>query len=183
MGNEVIGRRTVPVPLVRSREDDVAGTNSVDRVTAGLDESLSVGDVQRLTERVRMPGGARPGLNRTPLTGRRDGSSPLAIASIQTTPVNQSEGPLADGGLGRISTRGSSARRVSATQRTCGGRRLFTQLAIVSAASSARRRVNSSAGTPPASRWPWPAQRLIRSGSPTAWPCARSGEVRWWTSG
>ncbi len=60
MGHEVIRRRAVPVPLVRSGEDDVAGTNGVDPVTAGLDESLSLGDVQRLTECVRVPGGACP---------------------------------------------------------------------------------------------------------------------------
>src|SRR5437588_6496789 len=44
-----------------------------------------------------------PGLKRTRLTRTREGSSPLATASTQTSPVNVSTGPLAVGGLGLIS--------------------------------------------------------------------------------
>src|SRR5713226_8892807 len=45
------------------------------------------------------------GVKRTALTRIREGSSPLAMASIQTSPVNHSAGPLADGCFGRISIR------------------------------------------------------------------------------
>jgi hypothetical protein len=52
-----------------------------------------------------------------------------------------------------------------------------------SRASAARRRVNSAASSSPARLCAWPAQRLMTSASPFLRACARSGEVRWWTSG
>jgi hypothetical protein len=48
------------------------------------------------------------GVNRTALTRTREGSSPRAMASIQTSPVNHSAGPLAVGCLGWMGTGSSS---------------------------------------------------------------------------
>jgi AcrR family transcriptional regulator len=54
---------------------------------------------------------------------------------------------------------------------------------ITSRASWARRRVMSCADAAVTKLWAWPAQRLMSSESPTVLPCARSGAVRWLTSG
>src|SRR5207245_9069472 len=43
-----------------------------------------------------------PGEKRTVLTRIRDGPSPFAITSNQTSPVNRSAGPVADGCFGSI---------------------------------------------------------------------------------
>ncbi len=59
--HEVVRRRAVPVLLPGWRVDHVAGADDHDLAAAGLDQADSVGDVQGLSQGVRVPGGARAG--------------------------------------------------------------------------------------------------------------------------
>src|SRR6266704_4460818 len=61
VGHEVVRGGAVPVPLVPGDIDDVAGTDPDDGSAAGLDQSFAFGDVERLGDRVRVPGGAGAG--------------------------------------------------------------------------------------------------------------------------
>jgi hypothetical protein len=63
------------------------------------------------------------GVNRTAMTRTREGSSPLAMGSMKTSPVNHSAGPLAVGCLGWMGTGVSSL--MAAAQ---GTRRLRAQV-------------------------------------------------------
>ncbi len=49
------------MPLVAGDGDGVAGTDLDDGVAAGLGPSFAFGDVERLGDRVRVPGGRRAG--------------------------------------------------------------------------------------------------------------------------
>src|SRR2546429_1505471 len=51
----------VPVVLAWLEEDAIARPNQLDRPAFPLAHANALGDPDRLTERVRMPGGARPG--------------------------------------------------------------------------------------------------------------------------
>ena len=98
------GCGTVPVPLACRRVGDVARADLSDAAAAGLHETPAFGDVEGLPEGVGVPRGAGGGEKRTALTRTREGSSPLAMPSIQTSPVNHSAGPFAVGWLARNST-------------------------------------------------------------------------------
>src|SRR6266566_4516142 len=91
---------TVPVPLVGGRADDFARADADDCLATGLDESFALGDVEGLSEAVGVPGGARAGREVHCADGQARRRLPWAIESIQTSPVNHSPGPLADGFLG-----------------------------------------------------------------------------------
>jgi hypothetical protein len=58
--HEVIGSGAVPVFFAVGCEDDVAGVELSDLLSAGLNEAAAFGDVQGLPAVVGMPGGARP---------------------------------------------------------------------------------------------------------------------------
>src|SRR5207245_3736971 len=60
-GHEVVDCRAVPMPLARGRGDDVARANLDDLPAAGLHQADSFADVERLAQRVGMPGGAGAG--------------------------------------------------------------------------------------------------------------------------
>src|SRR2546426_564266 len=53
--HEVVGGGAVPVFFARGDADDVTGTDTNERPTARLYESVAFGDEQRLPERVVMP--------------------------------------------------------------------------------------------------------------------------------
>ena len=55
-------RRAVPVLLAGREPDDVAGPDLLDRAALALRPAAAGGDDQRLAERMRVPGGARAGL-------------------------------------------------------------------------------------------------------------------------
>ena len=61
VGHEAVRGRAVPVLLAGFDVDDVAGADLLDAAVPGRDEADAVGDVQGLTLRVVMPGGARAG--------------------------------------------------------------------------------------------------------------------------
>ena len=58
---ECSGRGSVSIPLVADDGDGVAGTDLDDGVAAGLAPSLPSVDVERLGDRMRVPGGPRAG--------------------------------------------------------------------------------------------------------------------------
>jgi hypothetical protein len=72
------GDGSVPVLFAGRGVDDVAGTDLVDVLTAGLGMSDAFGDV----EGVGVPGGAGAGGKCTALTRIRKGSSPRAMGSM-----------------------------------------------------------------------------------------------------
>jgi hypothetical protein len=57
-------RRTVPVLVVRRTPDDIAGADFLDRPAFALRPADARRDDQRLSERMRVPCGARAGLER-----------------------------------------------------------------------------------------------------------------------
>src|SRR5712691_4591347 len=59
VSHEVVGRGAVPVPLAPGDLDDVAGADGGDGLAAGLDAPLALGHIQRLADRVAVPGRAR----------------------------------------------------------------------------------------------------------------------------
>src|SRR6202162_4965105 len=61
MGHEVVRRSPVPVLLFGWGSNDVARPDLSDGFTPGLHQTDAVGDVERLSEGVRMPGGAGTG--------------------------------------------------------------------------------------------------------------------------
>lgn len=100
--HEVIRARAVPVLLAIRREDDIACVQLDDPLTAHLDTATPLGDVQRLTAVVRVPGaaGARCEPDGEDVESARrqathDGVDP-------ESPVNSSP-PLAVGGVRLIS--------------------------------------------------------------------------------
>ena len=100
VGHEVVGGGAVPVPGVGGRGDDVAGSDLLDRAAAGLHQPpYRVWPTACECQAVRAEG-----VNRTALTRTREGSSPRTMASMKTSPVNQSAGPRAVGGLGWMGT-------------------------------------------------------------------------------
>src|SRR5215469_13289379 len=56
------GRCAVPVAMIRRTPDDIARADLRDRASFTLRPAAAGGDNERLAERVRMPGGARAGL-------------------------------------------------------------------------------------------------------------------------
>jgi hypothetical protein len=103
MRHEVVGGGAVPVPLLRWGVDGISGAHHDDLAAAGLDQSDAFSDVQCLSDGVAVPRRTRTGRECTALTRRRDGSSPFAVTSNQTSPVNISAGPFVLGCLRRIS--------------------------------------------------------------------------------
>src|SRR4051794_12572697 len=84
--HRAIGRGAVPVFLAGLEPDDVAGADLLDRSTFSLYAAEAGGDEQRLTQRVRVPRGARaPGSKVTVAPLRLP--LPLNGASIRTMPV------------------------------------------------------------------------------------------------
>jgi hypothetical protein len=61
MGHEPVRRRAVPVLFARLEEDPVARANDLDLPAASLCEADALGDIDRLTVRVRVPRRACPG--------------------------------------------------------------------------------------------------------------------------
>jgi len=91
-------RRAVPMFLARREPDNVARQDLLNPPALALRKPAACRHDQRVTERMRVPGGARaPGSKVTlePLT--RAGWGALNRGSIRTVPVNQSAGPFADG--------------------------------------------------------------------------------------
>jgi hypothetical protein len=97
VGHEAVRGRVVPVPLPGGSVDCVAWTDLQDLTATALHESAAVDDVQGLAVDVAMPRVCAPGANRTMPTRSRDGGSPWAIMSTQTSPVKVSAGPLTVG--------------------------------------------------------------------------------------
>src|SRR5256885_1984399 len=60
MGHEMVGCGAVPVPLVARRGDHIAGADREDGPAAGLHAPFAFGHVERLADRMRMPGAAGP---------------------------------------------------------------------------------------------------------------------------
>src|SRR5947199_5782659 len=63
-------RRAVPVLFARLEPDDVAGPDLLDRPALTLHKAIAKGDDQRLPEWMRVPCGARAGLERDGVAGR-----------------------------------------------------------------------------------------------------------------
>ena len=59
MNHEAVRRRAVPVLLAGLEEHAVAGADDLDRPASPLAEADALGDPDRLTVRVRVPGRAR----------------------------------------------------------------------------------------------------------------------------
>ena len=59
--HEPVRRGAVPVVLAGLEVDAVAGADDLDRAAAALAEADALGDVDGLTERMRVPGGTRAG--------------------------------------------------------------------------------------------------------------------------
>ena len=76
----VVGRGAVPMFLAGREEHDVAGANFLDRAALALRPAAAQRDDEDLAERVRMPGGARAGLERDRVAGRPRGSGRLETA-------------------------------------------------------------------------------------------------------
>ena len=66
MRHRHVGRGAVPVLLARREEHRVAGAHLLDRSAPGLHAALALRDVDGLAERMRVPGGARAGLEAHP---------------------------------------------------------------------------------------------------------------------
>jgi hypothetical protein len=99
----MVGSGAMPVPLAGGGMDGVPGADLDSFVSARLDASDPIDDMQRLPQRMGVPGIARAGAKRTTLTRMRDGSRPCAMTSSQTSPMNRSAPPFADGCFGWIS--------------------------------------------------------------------------------
>src|SRR3954469_13167098 len=63
-------RRAVPVLFARLEPDDIAGPDLLDRPALTLHEAAAKSDDQRLPEWMRVPCGARAGLERDGVAGR-----------------------------------------------------------------------------------------------------------------
>ncbi len=85
----------MPVLLVSLEQNAVAGSNELDRSAATLTQAHTFGDEHRLAQWVPVPMTARPGIKWTRFAVTREGSWAAAMASMYTSPVNQSDGPLA----------------------------------------------------------------------------------------
>ena len=94
VGHEPRRRRAVPVLLAGLEEDAVARTDDLDRPTATLSVTDSLGDPDRLAVRVGVPGSAGAG-REVDVAGAGAASRPTAPrrGSSKTVPVNQSLGP------------------------------------------------------------------------------------------
>jgi len=55
MRHEVVGCGAMPMPLIGRRVDNVACADLDDLTTPGLDEALSLGDIEGLADRVGVP--------------------------------------------------------------------------------------------------------------------------------
>ena len=78
--------------------NDVAGADFLDGAARALRPAAAGGDDQRLAERMRVPGGARAGLEGDAgAAARAPGSGGSKSGSMRTVPVNQSAGPLPEG--------------------------------------------------------------------------------------
>ena len=94
LGVEVAGGGAVPVVLVRPEVDAVAGTDLFDRAALALDQADSLGDEDRLADRMGVCQAVRaPGAKRTIPPRIRDGGVGEAMTSMWTDPANQSPGP------------------------------------------------------------------------------------------
>jgi hypothetical protein len=92
--HEAILGGAVPVLLAGRTGDGLAGVGDVDGAVAGADQDDAGDDVEGLADGVVVPGGAGAGAKRTMLARMREGSWPAWMTSNQTSPVNQSSGPL-----------------------------------------------------------------------------------------
>ena len=100
MGHEMVGCGAVPVPLVARRGDHIAGADREDGPAAGLHAPFAFGHVERLADRMRMPGAAGPRVKSTDPMVTGEGPRPWPMPSIHTSLVNHSVGPLAVGLVG-----------------------------------------------------------------------------------
>jgi D-arabinose 1-dehydrogenase-like Zn-dependent alcohol dehydrogenase len=110
VGHKVIGRGTVPVPLAGRSPDGVPRTHDDDVSAAGLDQPDALDDVQGLPVGVSVPGGTGARGEVHGVDPAWEGSTPGAMTSNHTSPVNMSAGPLPDGRLRKISMVLSSER-------------------------------------------------------------------------
>jgi hypothetical protein len=85
--------------------DDVAGADGGDGLAVGLDAPHAFRHIQRLADRVAVPGRARAGAKCTDPMLMGEGPCACAMASIHTSPVNHSTGPFVVGVLGWTSMR------------------------------------------------------------------------------
>ena len=76
-------RSSVPVFLSRRKPDHVTRSNFLNRTFPALSPAAAGGDDQRLTERMRMPGRARAGLERPVLARLRRA---MALVRVRTLP-------------------------------------------------------------------------------------------------
>jgi hypothetical protein len=81
------------VVLSGLEEDAVAGLDGLDRAAPALAQADTFGDVDRLAERVGVPGRAGAGVKCTIAAPSREGGVGFVTASMNTVPVNQSPGP------------------------------------------------------------------------------------------
>jgi hypothetical protein len=83
----------VPVPLAGLEEDAVARPDHLDRSALVLAEADAFGDPDRLPAWMRVPGRPRAGREVDVAAPTAQCSSGVAIVSMKTEPVNQSDGP------------------------------------------------------------------------------------------
>ena len=84
----------MPVVLAGFEEDAVAGADHLDRTALALAQADALGDVDRLTVGVGVPGGAGARGEWTLAAANVELPAGAARASMYTSPVNQSAGPL-----------------------------------------------------------------------------------------
>ena len=80
--HEAVWGGAVPVVLAGLEEHTVAGADDLDGAAFALAEADPLGDVDRLPERVGVPGGARAGVKWTRLACARLGAGGAATASM-----------------------------------------------------------------------------------------------------
>ena len=88
---------SVPVFFAGRKPDHIAGTDFLYLRAFALSPTAAGGDDQRLAEGVGMPCGACARLEGDARTLHKGGIRAWKRGSIRTVPVNQSEGPLAEG--------------------------------------------------------------------------------------
>jgi hypothetical protein len=93
--HEVVEAGAVPVFFAVGCEDDVAGIEIGDLLSAGLDQAAAFGDVQGLLAVVGMPGGARSGCEADCGDVQLRGRQSAVMGSTLTSPVKFSAGPCA----------------------------------------------------------------------------------------
>ncbi len=83
----------MPMFLAGREDHDVAGANLLDRAALALGAAATRGDDKDLAKRVRVPGGARAGLEGDGVAGRAGGAATGNSGSMRTIPVKYSAWP------------------------------------------------------------------------------------------